>query len=52
MFYDISTLKTVIFGAGKAAAGIEGWLDQGTGQLLGAWFSDIGALNEVPDTDR
>ncbi|MCB1333992.1 MAG: NIPSNAP family protein [Roseivivax sp.] len=47
MFYDISTLKTVIFGAGKAAAGIEGWLDQGTGQLLGAWFSDIGALNEV-----
>ncbi|WP_238363985.1 NIPSNAP family protein [Mesobacterium pallidum] len=47
MFYEIATLRTEIFGAGKAAAGIEAWLDKGAGTLLGAWFSDIGALNEV-----
>lgn len=47
MFYEIATLKTVLFGAGKAAAGIENWLQQGKGTLFGAWFSDIGSLNEV-----
>lgn len=47
MFYEISTLKTVIFGAGKAAAGIEDWTTKGAGTLFGAWFSDIGSLNEV-----
>ncbi|WP_425053468.1 NIPSNAP family protein [Psychromarinibacter sp. S121] len=47
MFYEISTLKTEIFGAGKAAAGIENWTTKGAGDLLGAWFADIGSLNEV-----
>lgn len=47
MFYELATLKTVIFGAGKAAAGIEAWLDAGHGTLHGAWYSDIGSLNEV-----
>lgn len=47
MFYEIATLRTEIFGAGKAAAGIEGFLARGGGSLLGAWYSDIGALNEV-----
>lgn len=47
MLYEIATLRTEIFGAGKAAAGIENWMNAGDGTLLGAWFSDIGALNEV-----
>ena len=47
MLYEIATLRTEIFGAGKAAAGIEDWTNKGDGTLLGAWFSDIGALNEV-----
>lgn len=47
MIYDLSTLRTELFGAGKAAAGIEAWLAQGEGTLLGAWSSDIGHLNEV-----
>ncbi len=47
MIYDLTTLRTRIFGAGKAAAGIEGWLAGGAGRLLGAWFTDIGPLNEV-----
>jgi hypothetical protein len=47
MFYELTTLRTVIFGAGKAAAGIESWLERGAGKLHGAWFSDIGQLNEV-----
>ena len=48
-FYEIATLKTVIFGAGKAAPGIEAWLKapEAKGRLLGAFASDIGALNEV-----
>ena len=45
--YEIATLKTVIFGAGKAAAGLEAWLGAGTGTLLGAFATDIGPLNEV-----
>lgn len=46
-YYELTTLSTVIFGAGKAAAGIEHWLEQGGGTLYGAWYSDIGSLNEV-----
>ncbi|MCP1198324.1 NIPSNAP family protein [Notoacmeibacter sp. MSK16QG-6] len=46
-YYEIATLKTVIFGAGKAAPGIERWLGEGAGTLLGAFATDIGPLNEV-----
>lgn len=46
-FYEISTLSTVIFGAAAATKGIEDWVAQGKGTLFGAWFSDIGSLNEV-----
>ena len=48
-FYEIATLKTVIFGAGKAAPGIEAWVNapEAKGRLLGAFGTDIGALNEV-----
>ncbi|TYL48835.1 NIPSNAP family protein [Marinomonas sp. IMCC 4694] len=48
-YYDIATLKTVIFGAGKAAAGIQAFLEapEAKGTLLGAWFADVGPLNEV-----
>ncbi|MBL4756369.1 MAG: NIPSNAP family protein [Rhizobiales bacterium] len=49
LYYEIATLKTVIFGAAKAAAGLEAWLkaSEARGKLLGAWFNDIGGLNEV-----
>ena len=48
-FYEIATLKTVIFGTGKAAPKIEAWLNapDARGRLLGAFASDIGALNEI-----
>lgn len=48
-FYEIATLKTVIFGAGKAAPGIEAWVNapEARGRLLGAFATDIGPLNEV-----
>lgn len=46
-YYELTTLDTVIFGAGKAAAGLETWLAQGAGQLLGAFGTDIGQLNRV-----
>jgi hypothetical protein len=48
-FYELATLKTVIFGAGKAAPGIQTFLSaaDAKGVLLGAWYSDIGSLNEV-----
>lgn len=46
-FYEISTLSTVIFGAGAAAPGIEAWTRSGKGTLFGAWASDIGHLNEI-----
>lgn len=48
-YYEIATLKTVIFGAGKAAPAIEAWVNapEAKGRLLGAFASDIGALNEV-----
>jgi hypothetical protein len=48
-YYEIATLGTVIFGAGKAAPAIEAWVKapEAKGRLLGAFASDIGALNEV-----
>jgi hypothetical protein len=48
-YYEIATLKTVIFGAGKAAPGLQAWLNapDAQGTLLGAWGTDIGSLNEV-----
>lgn len=46
-YYELTTLKTVLFGAGKAAPGIQSFLAQGQGTLLGAWGADIGTLNEV-----
>lgn len=46
-FYEIATLSTVIFGAGKAGPGIEAWARAGAGRLLGAFGTDIGALNKV-----
>lgn len=48
-YYEIATLKTVIFGAGKAAPAIEAWVNapEARGKLLGAFGSDIGSLNEV-----
>lgn len=47
--YELTTLKTVLFGAGKAAPGIQAWLadPDARGKLLGAWGTDIGRLNEV-----
>ena len=45
--YELATLDTVIFGAGKAAPGIEAWVGAGKGRLCGAWGTDIGALNRV-----
>ena len=48
-YFEIATLDTVIFGAGKAGPGIEGWVSDSSakGRLLGAWGPDIGALNKV-----
>lgn len=46
-FYELATLDTVIFGAGKASAGIETWVAAGQGRLCGAWGTDIGTLNRV-----
>ncbi|WP_225028080.1 NIPSNAP family protein [Xinfangfangia pollutisoli] len=46
-YYELSTLDTVIFGAGKASPGIEAWVGAGKGRLLGAWGTDIGSLNRV-----
>ncbi|WP_440408316.1 NIPSNAP family protein [Neorhizobium petrolearium] len=45
--YELATLDTVIFGAGKAAPAIEAWVKQGKGRLCGAWGTDIGTLNRV-----
>lgn len=45
--YELATLDTVIFGAGKAAPGIEAWVGAGRGRLCGAWGTDIGTLNRV-----
>lgn len=46
-FYELATLDTVIFGAGRAAPGIQTWLAAGGGRLLGAWGTDIGTLNRI-----
>lgn len=46
-FYEIATLKTVIFGAGKASPGLQEWLANGKGTLLGAFAPDVGSLNEI-----
>lgn len=46
-YYEIATLSTVIFGAAKAAPGIEAWVAEGQGRLLGAFGTDIGDLNKV-----
>ena len=48
-YYELINLKTVIFGAGKIAEGLERFLTESgsKGRLLGAWFTDIGDLNEV-----
>ena len=46
-YYELATLDTVIFGAGKAAPGIEAWVAAGEGRLCGAWGTDIGTLNRV-----
>lgn len=46
-YYELTTLKTILFGAGKATPGIQSFLAAGQGRLLGAWTADIGALNEV-----
>ncbi|TKT76187.1 NIPSNAP family protein [Aquamicrobium sp. LC103] len=47
--YELATLRTVIFGAGKAAPAIKDYVSapEAKGKLLGAWASDIGRLNEV-----
>lgn len=47
--YELATLDTVIFGAGKAAPAIEAFIGapDAKGRLLGAWTSDIGALDKV-----
>ena len=47
--YELATLDTVIFGAGKAAPAIEAFVSgpQAGGRLLGAWTSDIGGLNKI-----
>ncbi|MFT4149936.1 MAG: NIPSNAP family protein [Paracoccaceae bacterium] len=45
--YELATLDTVIFGAGKAAPAIEAWVAEGQGRLCGAWGTDIGTLNRV-----
>lgn len=46
-FYELATLDTVIFGAGRCAGPIEQWCGAGGGRLLGAWGTDIGRLNRV-----
>ena len=46
-YYELATLDTVIFGAGKASPGIQDWIAAGKGRFLGAWGTDIGTLNRV-----
>lgn len=48
-YYEIATLKTVIFGATKATLTLEAFLKapEAKGTLLGAFGTDIGGLNEV-----
>lgn len=48
-FYELATLDTVIFGAGKAAPLIGDYVSapEARGTLLGAWGTDIGRLNRI-----
>lgn len=48
-YYELVTMKTEIFGAGNAAPGIQAFLaePEAKGTLFGAWYSDVGQLNEV-----
>lgn len=48
-YYELTTLSTVIFGPAKAAPAIKEWVGapDARGKLFGAWFSDIGHLNQV-----
>src|SRR5690606_33262750 len=47
--FELVTLNTVLFGAGKAAEGIQAFVNapEAKGTLLGAWATDIGTLNDV-----
>lgn len=47
--FELVTLNTVLFGAGKAADGIRAFVNapEAKGTLLGAWATDIGTLNDV-----
>jgi len=46
---ELVTLNTVLFGAGRAAEGIEAFVNapNAKGTLLGAWATDVGTLNDV-----
>lgn len=48
-YYELAKLGTALFGAAKAAPGIAAYTSDpaAKGTLLGAWASDIGALNDV-----
>ncbi|MFC6673348.1 NIPSNAP family protein [Marinobacterium aestuariivivens] len=47
--YEIATLTTKLFTAGKVAEGVKSFCEapEAEGRLLGCWFSDIGDLNKV-----
>lgn len=49
MFYELTTLTLRLGTAAAATAAVEGWVraPEAGGQLLGCWFSDIGALNRL-----
>lgn len=49
MFYELATLTTRLFTTAQATEGIQAWVQapQARGRLLGCWYSDIGALNQV-----
>ena len=48
MRYEIATLTIALGTAAKVAAGVEQWMKEaGAGTFLGAWLSEIGALNQV-----
>ena len=47
-YYELATLDIHMGKAADVAAGIEKFVAEAlTGRLLGVWFSDIGALNQV-----
>ncbi|NML17987.1 NIPSNAP family protein [Azohydromonas caseinilytica] len=49
MYYELATLTTRLFTTAKATEGIQAWVQaaEARGQLLGCWYSDIGALNQI-----